>query len=371
LPQVKNPASILIVRLSALGDVIQTLPVLACLRECYPDATIGWLVESDAAELLEGHPWIDHLHVSHRKRWTKALLNPLRWKSVFQELQTFRKEIRQVNYDVALDFQGLLKSSLTLYWTGIRHRIGFACAREMAPLFYTESILSPSRKEFFAPDTLMMKHFFQLLQTVGCNSNTLHCALPPITPSVRESARQLLNTIPPQSKILALAPATQWKSKHWPTEHWTHLIEYLLENTPFSLILVGSKSDLALTETILSPIPLAKQSGRLLNLTGKTSLLQLRALFEIVDTVIGPDSLPLHLAGAVGHAKLIGLYGPTAHHRTPPPGSHNVTLLTAEADLPCQPCDQATCALGTMACMVQLSPEKVIRQLLAPTESNT
>src|SRR5690606_8533654 len=103
-------------------------------------------------------------------------------------------------------------------------------------------------------------------------------------------------------------------------------------------------------------------SDRLLDLSGQTNLLELKALFETVDVVVGSDSLPLHLAGAVGRARLIGLYGPTSPVRTPPPAVHGqATLLSTQLD--CQPCDQRNCPLKTDACMQQLSPDMVFAAL--------
>lgn len=365
LPSQPIPNKILIVRLSALGDVVQTLPVLSRLRATYPNATIGWLVESDAAALLTGNPLLDHLHVSHRKRWNKSLRKPGQWPQTLREVRDFFGDIRAVGYDVALDLQGLMKSSLTLRMTGIRRRVGFACARELAPLLYTETIASPTREAFFDPATPVLQHFMAMTRHLGCESEPITYPLPVLSEETRQRVEVLLAGFYVNAPVVALAPATQWPSKHWPSEYWTRLIQQVLAETDLNLVLVGGPKDTTLIQTILAPVAPEAQEGRVLDLAGKTSLQELQLLFETVSLVIGLDSAPLHLAGAVGHAPLIGLYGPTASRRTAPPDSGKTTLLTTEGQLSCQPCDQTQCALGTLACMTGLSPEVVFSQMMA------
>lgn len=357
------PSRILIVRLSALGDVIQTLPVLSALRNSFPNATIGWLVESDAEPLLRENPMIDYLHVSHRKKWLRSLKNPFQWRQTCQEIIAFWREIHQVHYQVGLDLQGLIKSSLSLFFTGIQHRLGYASAREMAALFYTKTI-AISSQAYFDPSVPMTDHALALAKALGCTGHSIHYPLSPVTPDEASQAQELLAVFSNTHPIIALAPATQWDSKHWLQDYWMLLIQDILRKTDFNLILVGGKTDRQLIETILSTIPAEQQQNRVLNLAGKTPLKVLQALLEKVDALIGLDSAPLHLAGAVGKAKLIGLYGPTGYRRTPPPNAQNAALLTTEGELSCQPCHQKRCPLGTMECMHRLTPEQVFQELI-------
>ena len=129
------PKKILIVRLSAHGDVVQTLPLLSALKDNDPECTIGWLTEASAEPLLKNHPLIAHLHVSKRKQWLK--------KPGFQSLQEFlalKNEIKGVDYDIAIDSQGLLKSAVWPAMTGIKTRLGNKNSRENASLFYTHTL---------------------------------------------------------------------------------------------------------------------------------------------------------------------------------------------------------------------------------------
>jgi len=342
----KKLMRILIVRLSALGDVLQTLPVLGILKATYPDSQIGWLVEADAAPLIEGHALIDQIHISQRKRWSRLLLKPWCWGVVLSEFQALRRDIQRAHYDAAIDFQGLLKSALTLFVTAVPKRIGFACAREGASVFYTHRV--PLAKDFFDPAIPILDHFKVLIGALGKPVQEALTPAPlPITPH--------------QKPLIVIAPATLWNSKHWPVENWISLIEQVLQQTDVDIAFIGTSQDMALNQSILAGLT---ASDRLLNLTGKTSLIELQALLQQASLVIGPDSAPLHIAGALGHAALIGLYGPTGYRRSPPPGEGPRTFFSSEGTLPCQPCDKALCPLGTTECMTRIEPDTVLQEVL-------
>lgn len=351
-------------RLSALGDVIQSLPILAFLKASWPGVTIGWVVEADAADLLKGNPLIDHLHVSHRKRWLKQMGNPSEWGVLCREVREFRRTIQSVEYEMVLDLQGLLKSSLTAWLTGIKRRIGFACAREMAPLLYTQKVHLSSRMKFSDPTIPISQHFVTMAEAIGCSSLEPEYPLSPVEQAERQSVEDLLKGIQRGKPTVLFAPSTQWKSKHWPTTYWTDLAQRLLGSTECNIVLIGGKGDAGLSQSILAPITSEQMADRVLDLTGKTTLKMLQALIESVDVVVGLDSAPLHLAGAVGKPRLVGIYGPTAYRRTPPPGRDNQVLLSTEGALACQPCDQTVCPLQTLECMHRITPENVFEKVV-------
>src|SRR5262245_5952361 len=122
---------ILIVRLSAIGDTVLSLPVLCALRDRFPHATIGWIVERTSAPLLRGHPDLNHL-IEVPRGWQKS--PGMVW-------QTARK-LRRIGFDVALDLQGLSKSAITAWLSGAKQRVGFVRSdfegRELSTLINTE-----------------------------------------------------------------------------------------------------------------------------------------------------------------------------------------------------------------------------------------
>ena len=131
--------NILIVKLSAIGDVIHTLPALAALRRLYPAADITWVVEEAAADLLADHPDLDRVLISRRKTWLKEFRQG-RVAAPLREMHAFYRALRCRPYDLVIDFHGLLKSAVIVAMSGGRRRLGYDSLQEMSGLFYNEKI---------------------------------------------------------------------------------------------------------------------------------------------------------------------------------------------------------------------------------------
>lgn len=354
---------ILLVRFSALGDVIQTLPVLTMLREGFPDAVLGWAIDAELVPAIEGHPALNHIHPCARKRWMQDLAHPSRWSAAWQEMQAFVDSVRRVDYDVAVDAQGLFKTALLPYFAGIKKRIGYSHGRELSSFFYTQRYLN--LKEYFEPSVFHLEHMALLAKAIGA-ADVRYGVQPPVVPA---AAHQKVTTLlqgafSQTAPLVAMAPATQWPSKHWPEEHWVKLIYRLLLETDLNLALVGSPGDASVVARIISAFPNGHLNGRVVNLAGKTSIQEMYALYQRVQAAVGSDSAPLHIAGAAGVPVLIGIYGPTGYRRTPPIGSPHIRLLSTEGQLDCQPCHKRVCPLGTTECMSRVKPAEVFDALL-------
>ncbi|MBE0558547.1 MAG: lipopolysaccharide heptosyltransferase I, partial [Proteobacteria bacterium] len=137
--------NILIVKLSAIGDVIHTLPALSALRRLYPGADITWVVEEAAADLLADHPDLDRVLVSRRKSWVKEF-QAGRVALPVREMRTFYRALRSRPYDLVIDFHGLLKSAAIVALSGGRRRLGYHSLQEMSGLFYNEKIVEDMGK---------------------------------------------------------------------------------------------------------------------------------------------------------------------------------------------------------------------------------
>ncbi len=131
--------NILIVKLSAIGDVIHTLPSLAALRRCHPDADITWVVEEAAADLLAENPDLNRVIVSGRKRWIQELRRG-KIAAPLREMLSFFREIRRRPYDLVIDFHGLLKSAAIVLISGGKRKLGYDSLQELSGLFYNEKI---------------------------------------------------------------------------------------------------------------------------------------------------------------------------------------------------------------------------------------
>ncbi len=358
------PNKILLVRFSALGDVIQTLPVLSMLRDSFPEARIGWAIDTELAPIVEGHPALDYVHRCSRKSWSQALLRPQRWLAAIRDFKAFVNEVRAVGYDVAIDAQGLFKTALLPVLAGIPRRIGYKHGREFSSIFYTEQHVR--RGAYFDPAVFHLEHMGQLARSIGATD--LHYSVAP--PAVPEAARQrvaaLLNgAFESDAPIVVVSPATQWASKHWPEEYWIELGSRILAETDLNLLFQGGPSDSTLTQKIIRGTSPELAAGRVADVCGKVPIADMYALHQRASAAIGPDSAPLHIAGAVGVPVLIGIYGPTGYRRTPPIGSPVIRLLSSEGQLSCQPCHKRVCPLGTTECMLRIQPGEVFEALRA------
>ncbi|MCX5901313.1 MAG: lipopolysaccharide heptosyltransferase I, partial [Proteobacteria bacterium] len=133
---------ILVIRLSAIGDVVHTLPAVQLLKKYLPGCRITWLVEEFAADLIAGYEGIDAVIVSKRTSWLQTLRTG-NAAAACTEAAAFFRELRREEYDLVLDFQGLFKSGMLAGLARGKRKIGFAHAREGAPLFYTEKAPEP------------------------------------------------------------------------------------------------------------------------------------------------------------------------------------------------------------------------------------
>jgi len=132
--------NILIVKLSAVGDVVHTLPSLAALRKLYPDAHITWVIEEAAADLVTGHPYLDRVLVSRRKSWAKSLKSPRRASGRSTEMRSFLRTLRDRPYDLVIDFHGLFKSAVIVFLSRGKRKLGYDSLQELSGLFLNEKI---------------------------------------------------------------------------------------------------------------------------------------------------------------------------------------------------------------------------------------
>jgi lipopolysaccharide heptosyltransferase II len=354
-----EPGKILIVRLSSLGDVIQTTPLLGALRRSFPRAVIGWAIDEELAPAIAGHCDLDTVHACPRHRWRGG--HPLAWPRAARELSGFAAEIRRAGYDLAIDAQGLLISALIPFMAGIGRRVGFAHRRELSHFFYTE--MHVSKEDYFASGRHHSEHMLALARAIGCAIDGCRPSLPEVAPQVRRAVDAMLErAFGTAAFVIAIAPGTRWSSKHWPFEYWVELLRMVLARTPSNVVLAGSRGEAPLCERLLAAQPEAART-RILNLAGKTSLLELFALLGRVPVTIAPDSAPLHAAGAMRCPHLIGIYGPTPGTRTGPLGDTDINLLSSQPSLACQPCRSPRCRYGTNQCMRNVAPSAVFAAL--------
>lgn len=337
--------NVLIVKLSAIGDVVHTLPAVELLRRHFPGCTITWVVEEKAANLLQGYYGIDRLIVSERARWLKDL-HDFKLVDVCKGLAAFIRELRAHSYDIVIDFQGLLKSGFAVWLARGKRKIGYANAREGSKLFYNEKAPSP---EFNAP---AIKRHMGLINYLGVEDSPIFFQRL-FSKDDEENIDRLYDhsDIDRSKPIVALHPSAAWSTKCWSQEKTAKLCDMLPEEFGCQIILVGAAEDRKYLEYICS-----RAHGRVINMAGKTTLRQLACILSKSDLMISMDSGPMHLACAIG-IPVVALFGPTAPWRTGPFGEDNTVIRKT---IPCSPCFQRKkCPEGHHRCMEDISVEDV------------
>ena len=341
--------NILIVKLSALGDVVQTIPAFEALRNHYPTAHISWLVEEGAAELLEYYPGLDEVYVCHRKSWLKRLKKPLLWPAVALDIIRFSRQLRNRYYDVIIDFQGLLKSGI---WVGLARggrKIGFDGTREGSWRFLNER-LPP-----YDPDRHALDRYLDVARYLGAEVGNI-LAHDPWTQAEEHQFKNRLSELTRngESPLVLCHPMSRWQTKIWPQSNFARLAVEIVEKLHATVVFTGSAED---RDAIADVMRQVGHSG-VHNWAGVTNLRELAYLCKRATVVISTDSGPMHLAAVLG-TPVVAIFGPTAPWRTGPYG-HVHRVLRTERD--CSPCFQRSCE--TVDCMTAIEVDDVFRAVV-------
>lgn len=308
---------ILIVKLSAIGDVVHTLPCLESLRAAYPESRITWLIEEDAYEIIKGHPCLDHVLVSRRKTWIKNIFKPSRSIQTIHEIGSFIRELKRTEYDIVVDFQGLFKSGILARISGSKRRVGYDKTRELSYLFLNERIFP------YNPDSHAVQRYIHLARYAGGEAIEPRFFIP-IQENNIECVKGFLkeNNIKEGDKIIAINPCSGWDTKLWEWERFSILSDRITDILDAKIVLTGSEDDRALIDAISN-----KMQNPVCNTAGRMSLKDLAYLLSLVDIMVTTDTGPMHIASAV-ETPTIALFGPTAPCRTGPYGNnHSMSLL--------------------------------------------
>lgn len=314
---------ILIIKTSALGDILHTLPAVRFIQELVPDAEIDWVVEKACAPLIEN----DYkLHVIDTKKWRRNL-----WSS-FQEVRQAISSLRQKTYDVVFDFQGNTKSGILLSLSKAKVKVGFGrkTVPEKPNLLFTSLQVDPDP---------------------GCNIRQDYLAL--VEGWSQKKAR--LEQFGKQKSFsnILVCPGSKWKNKQLPLNTLAEFLQEIQKESQF-WILHGNDEEKTQAEFL---------KGKLKNATlvERLSLPELKQFMKQMDTVIAMDSLPLHLAGEVG-IPTFSLFGPSLAEKYRPLGEIHRSV-------------QGTCPYGhtfakrcpilrtcpTGACMTNLDPHDLAK----------
>jgi len=305
---------LLIVRLSALGDVIHTLPAAHALREAFPEATIGWVIEERWAELLcargtprrgprsAQRPLVDWVHTVNLAGWRKSLFRP----RTLQQIAKVWSDVRSVRYDVAVDLQGAIRSAVLARWSGARVRCGAAEPRESpASLWYTRRVLTRGAH--------VIEQNLSVVEAVARKRLPVpRLELPHDVEAERQIEQRLAEA--GGGAFAILNPGAGWGAKRWPAERYGRVARALAEDGVQTILNYGPGEEDLVREAEAASQGAAKPM--------KCSISELIALTRRARLFIGGDTGPLHLAAAL-QVPVVAIFGPTNPARNGPYGPSN------------------------------------------------
>ncbi|MCX8069354.1 MAG: glycosyltransferase family 9 protein, partial [Thermodesulfovibrionales bacterium] len=255
-----------------MGDIVHALPVLHAIKNVFPNDETHWLVAKGFEGLLQGHPLIDKLIVINKDYWKK--INSL--GKTIKELKTLSVTLKEQNYDIVIDLQGLLRSGILTALTKAPIRIGFSDAREGSPFFYNKKIEG-------GKDIHAVHRYLKLAKVITGNEiKDIQFPFPPINPSDKVKM-----TIDKLKSFNIIIPGARWQSKKWQTEKFAQLVTFLDKSS----IILGTKADSRSAQLIHKIAP-----DKVIDLTGQTDLKEMIYIISNANLVITNDTGPMHIA---------------------------------------------------------------------------
>lgn len=298
-----NPRAILVVGLTAAGDVLHFLPVATVLRRAFPRAKIGWVVQDKARAIVQGRPDLDRVHVFERHRWQSGLLNPLRLPGTLSDIRSVIREIRSEGYELLVDPQGTVKSAMVNLASGAECRVGFAAGfcRELNHLTTNLRVVLPTRRMH------RVKKSVALLQALGLDIAGHEAEFLVPAEAAAQASASLEGAGLAEGKFAVIHPGTSefGARKRWPLERFGQAADRL--HADFGLVPVF----------VLGPVEKAWKAELLGGVTSAPriaiepgSLAHLGGIIARAGLFLGCDSAPLHLASNL-RIRAVGLFGPT------------------------------------------------------------
>jgi len=326
---------VLIIRLSAVGDVIRTLPAVKALKEHDPSSRVSWVVEEPSESLLKSQPEIDEVIVVPRKRWTKGIKSPIRTWGTLSEVFRFIRDLRRRRFDIVLDFHGLLKSGLLSYLSGAPKRVGFdrRWSKEGNSLFSNVRVTLPEEK---IKKINRFEQNFALLRGIGLKVKEVKTGLH-VPSEDREYIDSFFRNLGSSMKkpLIAIHPGTSQKTryKRWMPDRYAQLSDRLIRDLGAAVLFTWGPDELDWVKEI------QKEMIRPSLLGPRThSLTQLGEVFRRCDLYVGGDTGPMHIASLMG-VPVVAIFGPTYPTVNTPLGRHKMI----RKEVGCNPCRNRSC----------------------------
>lgn len=319
---------ILFVKLSSIGDILHTLPALAAVRKALPDAEISWAVEKSSAEILRGNPLINNLIELD----TRSLRGGKDIEEIFSDARSQMRELRKHEFDIALDFQGLLKSAAIAKLSKAKKRFGFSKQnlREPASRFLlTKTIETPQKIHVIRKNLTLAE---KALNIVVPSENFEF----PIYTDENHKAEAEKIIAETGENFAILNPAGGWTTKLWHAEKFGALADKLWEEKGLVSIITTAPDEKNLAEKVLRNSRSGKASATPASLKGFYELAKRARIY------VGGDTGPTHLAVAA-NCPIVGIFGPTEWWRNGSPRTTDICVV--RSDINCRvDCHRRTCS---------------------------
>ena len=330
---VSEPKRVLIIRLSAIGDVVFASPLVAACRKRYPSTEIDWLAEGVVRPLLTELPGLTQVVLWPRQEW-QDLWREKRIFALLRAVMAFRQKLRERNYDLVIDAQGLVKSAFLSWLTGSPQRIGFK-SKEPNGVFLTQRL-----DKSITPR--ISSEYLALADTLGWDTSNFEMVL-----GLSELDNKRSIDIAPQDAYVVIAPFTTRPQKHWTHAHWRALIEQLV-NAGHRVACLGGPADREEAATLLEGLTV-------MNWVGAYPLGVSAGLVKQSSGVIGVDTGLTHMGIAVG-VPTVALFGSTCPYLET--GRDNVRVIYH--GLECAPCRRSPTCGGRFDCMVGITAQEAL-----------
>jgi heptosyltransferase-1 len=340
---------ILIVKISAMGDVLHALPVLDYLKQASPGCEIDWVVEEAFADLLSGNPLISRLHTVRFKKWKRK---PFSGETI-HEILNVRRGLVQRDYDLVIDIQGNIKSGMVAWLSGCSRRVGFcrAATQESLNVLFTNRRIAPHPEDHHITDQYLriaaasfdMKFTGLKLHTDVCTRAKDNLA-----------ADELVKHYRKDGPLFLIHTGTTWQTKFWYESGWIELGRMIISSFPGSVLLFswGNEGERSAAERITTA--LGDQALQL----EKLSIMRLAALVKKVNLVMGGDTGIVHLAAATG-TPTVSYYRASDGLRSGPRGAHHAVV---EAPMPCARCFRTQCEKDA-ECRESITPQILMQAI--------
>lgn len=342
IPLPRPPRSILIVRLTARGDVVFATPLIGAFRRKYPEARITWLAEAHTADLVLHNPRLDDVIVWDRKEW-KRLLRSGRLLELGRLALEFVRELRRRDFDLAVDVHGLLRAGALAYLSGAPTRIGLG-STEGSSLLMTHVV---PRDSSDLPQIASEYRFLAEELELDVGDFRLDVVL---SPEDEESAGQLIAQQGLTGGYAVICPFTTREWKHWFEGRWAKLVDRMREELGLTTLILGGPEDREADRRIREAV-----SGGVLSFVGKTSLSEAAALVKFASLLVGVDTGLTHIASAF-EVPTVALFGSNIPYSEPPAKRTRIILHRLE----CTPCKHYPTCDGDYTCMRLITVDEVL-----------